>query len=46
METMAGQGTEIGRDFNEINTILQLINNQERIGICLDTVTFLRPAMM
>lgn len=37
LETMAGQGTEIGRDFNELNTILQLINNQERIGVCLDT---------
>ena len=37
LETMAGQGTEIGRDFNELNTILQQINNQERIGVCLDT---------
>ncbi len=37
LETMAGQGTEIGRDFNELNTILQQITNQERIGVCLDT---------
>lgn len=37
LETMSGQGTEIGRDFNELNTILQLINNKERTGICLDT---------
>ena len=37
LETMAGQGTEIGRGFYELNTILQLINNRDRIGVCLDT---------
>lgn len=37
LETMAGQGTEIGKTFEEINLILQQVNNKDKIGICFDT---------
>lgn len=37
LETMAGKGTEIGRSFNEIKAIIDLITNKDRIGVCLDT---------
>ncbi|HHW61815.1 MAG TPA: deoxyribonuclease IV [Syntrophomonadaceae bacterium] len=37
LETMAGRGTEIGRNFEEINTIMQAIHNKRHIGVCIDT---------
>lgn len=37
LETMAGKGTEIGVNLKEIKTIIDGINNQEWIGVCLDT---------
>ena len=37
LETMAGKGSEIGRTFEEIKTIMQNVNCQEKIGVCLDT---------
>ena len=37
LETMAGKGTEIGRDFNELKRIFDLVKYPERLGICLDT---------
>lgn len=37
LETMAGQGTEIGRSFQELNLILQQVRNQAKIGVCFDT---------
>lgn len=37
LETMAGQGTEIGRNFTELNTIIELLHNKSRVGVCLDT---------
>lgn len=37
LETMAGQGTEIGSSFAELNKILQSIGNKDKIGICYDT---------
>ena len=39
LETVAGQGTEIGRTFEELNQLIQLFDNdiQEHIGVCLDT---------
>lgn len=37
LETMAGKGSEVGRNFNEIKDIIELINNKNRIGVCLDT---------
>ena len=37
LETMAGKGSEIGRTFEEIRTIMQSVQYQEKIGVCLDT---------
>ena len=37
LETMAGKGTEIGRDFSEISRIISGIEKKELIGVCLDT---------
>lgn len=39
LETMAGKGTEIGRNFNEIKQIIDGVDKtlQHQIGICLDT---------
>ena len=37
LETMAGKGTEIGRNFDEIATIIDGVDNKERIGVCMDT---------
>ena len=37
LETMAGKGTEVGRNFEQINEIISKVNHQEKIGICLDT---------
>lgn len=37
LETMAGQGTEIGQSFTELKTILDLIANKAQMGVCLDT---------
>ncbi|WP_334331107.1 deoxyribonuclease IV [Candidatus Phytoplasma prunorum] len=37
LETMAGKGTEIGREFQELKAIIQLIKDQSRISVCFDT---------
>ena len=37
LETMAGKGTEIGRSFEEIKTIIDKVSLKEKLGICLDT---------
>ncbi len=37
LETMAGKGTEIGRNFEEIKKIIDGVNNKNLIGVCLDT---------
>ncbi len=37
LETMSGKGTEVGRNFNEIKQIIELIDDKKRIGVCLDT---------
>lgn len=37
LETMAGKGSEIGRTFEEIRTIIDGIELDEKIGVCLDT---------
>ncbi len=37
LETMAGKGTEIGRNFEEIKRIFNLVKYPEKLGICLDT---------
>lgn len=37
IETMAGQGTEIGKSFEEVAEILSRINLADKVGVCLDT---------
>ena len=37
LETMAGKGTELGKNLDEIKTIIDGIDKKERIGVCLDT---------
>ena len=37
LETMAGKGSEIGRDFYELKEILDRVNLKEKMGVCLDT---------
>lgn len=37
LETMAGKGTEIGVNLEEIKTIIDGIKKEEAIGVCLDT---------
>ena len=36
-ETMAGKGSEVGGRFEEIRAIIDRVERQERIGVCLDT---------
>jgi len=37
LETMAGKGSEIGGNFQELARIIEGVEGHERIGICLDT---------
>lgn len=37
LETMAGKGTELGKTFEEIKTIIDGVKNKERLLVCLDT---------
>ena len=37
LETMAGKGTEVGKNFEELKTIIDHIKNKDKIGVCLDT---------
>ncbi len=37
LETMAGKGSEIGRTFEELRTIIDRVECKEKIGVCLDT---------
>ena len=37
LETMAGKGTELGKTFEEIKTIIDGVELKEKIGVCLDT---------
>lgn len=37
LETMAGKGTEVGRNFEEIAAIIERVDLQDHIGVCLDT---------
>ena len=37
LETMAGKGSEIGRNFGEIKYIIDHVELKEHIGVCLDT---------
>lgn len=37
LETMAGKGTEVGSSLEEIKRIIDLVDDKEHIGVCLDT---------
>lgn len=37
LETMAGKGTEVGSSLEEIKRIVDLVDDKEHIGVCLDT---------
>lgn len=37
LETMAGKGSEMGRNFGEIREIIDRTELQEKLGVCLDT---------
>ncbi|NQX49089.1 deoxyribonuclease IV [Paenibacillus tritici] len=37
LETMAGKGTEVGRSFEELASIIDKVEFNERLSICLDT---------
>lgn len=37
LETMAGKGSEVGRNLQELNTIIKNVNKQGNVGICIDT---------
>lgn len=37
LETMAGKGTELGKTFEQIKTIIDGVEKKHRIAVCLDT---------
>jgi len=37
LETMAGKGTEVGRNFEEIAEIINRVELKDHMGVCLDT---------
>ncbi|MCD6167412.1 deoxyribonuclease IV [candidate division KSB1 bacterium] len=37
LETTAGQGTNLGYTFEQLAQIIELVNNPQRVGVCLDT---------
>ena len=37
LETMSGKGTEVGRNFEELRKILNLVEKKSKMGICLAT---------
>lgn len=37
LETMSGKGTEIGRSFEELQSIIEKVTLKDKIGVCLDT---------
>jgi len=37
LETMSGKGTEVGRTFEELRAIIDGVDKDERLSVCLDT---------
>ncbi len=37
LETMSGKGSEVGREFEELQEILDQVEQKDHMGICLDT---------
>ena len=37
LETMAGKGSEVGRSFEELRKIIDLVEYKDKLGVCFDT---------
>lgn len=37
LETMAGKGSEVGKTFEELREIIDLVDLKDKVGVCLDT---------
>jgi len=37
LETMAGKGSEVGRNFEELRGIIDRVGHKEKLGVCFDT---------
>ncbi len=37
LETMSGKGSEVGRSFEELRAIIDLVEHRDLLGVCLDT---------
>lgn len=37
LESMAGKGSEVGRNFEELAAIIEKVNLKDKIGVCLDS---------
>lgn len=37
LETMAGKGSEVGRSFEELKEIIDLVECKDKLGVCFDT---------
>lgn len=37
LETMSGKGSEVGRNFEELKAIIDRVELQDKVGVCLDT---------
>ena len=37
LETMAGKGSEVGRNFEELRAIIDRVTQKDKLGVCLDT---------
>ncbi len=37
LETMAGKGSEVGRNFGELADIIKIVEDKSRVGVCMDT---------
>lgn len=37
LETMAGKGSEVGRSFEELRSIIDKVERSDRLGVCFDT---------
>lgn len=37
LETMAGKGSEVGKSFEELRAIIDLVELKEKVGVCFDT---------
>ena len=37
LENMCGQGHTVGGQFSELRSIIEQVQDQSRVGVCLDT---------